>query len=196
MSTTAGSTPLYLDDAQELIPNIATVQERDEWERLNILSAQRWAFNPRALSHWDPLDEAYVRRLHKEMFGETWRWAGTYRRRDGLAIGCPFYQIRERIGGLLGDVKYQVEHNVFDIDEIAVRFHHRLVWQIHAFPNGNGRHARMIADVLVVKRGRPRLTWGRKIPEDGARSRAYMAALHALDARDADVQLLLEFARS
>lgn len=193
-----GTTPLHLDDAAELIPNLSTQQQLNEWERLNIYRAQKWSLSKRVLGHTDPLDEEYLRKLHRRMFDKTWRWAGKYRIRDGYNIGCPFHQIPERVATLLGDVRYWLEHNTFDIDESAVRFHHRLVGQIHAFPNGNGRHARMIADVLVCKHNRPPFTWGppeSELINPGAIRKAYMAALRALDANDNDVRPLLKFAR-
>jgi Fic-DOC domain mobile mystery protein B len=192
-----GNTPLHPDDAAGLIPNLATRGELDEWERKNILVAQRWIFNPRVVSRRDPLDEIYVRELHRRMFDETWKWAGKYRVRDGLNIGCPFAEIYQRLPVLLGNGRHWIENKTYAIDEIAVRFHHKLVWEIHAFPNGNGRHARMIADVLAVKHGQPRFTWGRvNLVEPGPRRDAYIAALRALDANDNDVGPLLEFARS
>jgi Fic-DOC domain mobile mystery protein B len=192
-----GNTPLHPDDAAGLIPALATRGELDEWERKNILVAQRWIFNPRIVSRRDPLDEIYVRELHRRMFGETWKWAGTYRRRDGLNIGCPFAEIYQRLPVLLGNGRHWIENETFEVDEIAVRFHHKLVWEIHPFSNGNGRHARMIADVLAVKHRRPKFTWGRvNLAELEPRRETYLAALRALDANDNDVRPLLEFARS
>jgi Fic-DOC domain mobile mystery protein B len=194
-----GATPLHPSDASGLIPNLSTQQQLNEWERLNIYRARKWALSKRVLSRTDPLHEGYLRRLHEKMFDKTWKWAGKYRTRDGYNIGCPFHQIPERVLTLLGDVRYWVENKTFDIDESAVRFHHRLVGQIHAFPNGNGRHARMIADVLVAKHGRPPFAWG---PQDvdlvnsGVIREAYMMALRALDANDNDIRPLLQFARS
>jgi fido (protein-threonine AMPylation protein) len=44
--------------------------------------------------------------------------------------------------------------------DMAVRFHHGLV-QIHPFPNGNGRHTRLMADLLLENVfGETRLGWG------------------------------------
>jgi Fic-DOC domain mobile mystery protein B len=199
MNAIPGATPISLEGAAALIPNLATQQELNEWEQQNIYEAQEWAFRPRALQRTDPLDEIYLRKLHEKMFGRTWRWAGKYRKRDGSNIGCPFAEIYQRIPMLLGDVRYWIEHETYDIDEIAVRFHHRLVWQIHAFPNGNGRHARMIADVLVAKHGRPVFTWGpvgANLVNEGDVRDNYLKALRALDADNRDVGDLLAFARS
>ncbi|OLB35800.1 MAG: hypothetical protein AUH11_13340 [Acidobacteria bacterium 13_2_20CM_57_17] len=196
LNSVPGNTPIHPDDAAKLIPNLATKKELDEWERQNILEAQRWAFSSRVMKSRNPLDESYLRELHRRMFDETWKWAGKYRTRD-VSLGCPFHEINERIGMLLGDAQYWIEHKPFTLDEIAVRFHHRLVGQIHAFPNGNGRHARMLADVIVEKNGAARFTWGRaNLVEVGPTRDAYLGALHALDDDGNDIQPLLTFARS
>ena len=92
------------------------------------------------------------------------------------------------------DVRYQIEHTSYPPDEIAVRFHHRLV-AIHPFPNGNGRHARLMADLLVERLGQPRFTWGSRSLVDASTTRqAYIAALQAADARN--YAPLLVFSRS
>jgi Fic-DOC domain mobile mystery protein B len=197
LNAVPGNTPLHPDDAAHLIPNLATRRELDEWERQNILEAQKWAFSSRVMSSRDPLDEIYLRDLHRKMFDATWKWAGKYRIRDGINIGCPFAQIQERIGVLMGDARYWAKHGSFTIDEIGVRLHHRLVWTIHAFPNGNGRHARLLANIVVVKHGGLSFTWGRAgLGAAGPARAAYFKALHSLDENDNNVQPLLKFARS
>jgi Fic-DOC domain mobile mystery protein B len=122
-------------------------------ERQNILEAYAWALAPNHLRRRNPLSEHYVRDLHLRMFDQTWRWAGVYRTTE-KNIGVPHHEIRERLGALIGDARYWVEHGTHPPDELAVRFHHRLVL-IHPFANVNGRHARLIADVLAQREGRP-----------------------------------------
>lgn len=148
-----GNTPLSPDEQADLIPDLTTKEELNEWERQNILEAAAWAFEPRNLNRHDPFSETYVRALHLRMFDQTWKWAGVYRTSE-KNIGIPHYQIREALPILLGDARYWVERRTFEPDELAVRFHHRLVW-IHPFANGNGRHARLIADVVAQRLGRP-----------------------------------------
>ena len=144
----------------------------------------------------DPLDELYLRELHRRMFDATWKWAGKYRTRD-VNIGCPFAEIYQRIPVLLGNVRFWIEKKTFDMDEIAARFHYQLVTEIHAFPNGNGRHARLLANVLRAKHGWPRFTWGRiNLTAIGPARESYFAALHALDVDSTNIQPLLEFAKS
>src|SRR3546814_16158834 len=104
------------------------------------------------------LSEDFVRTLHKRMFGEVWAWAGSYRR-TARNIGVDAYRIPAEVAQLLDDVRYWVEHHTYDPDEAAVRLHHRLV-SIHPFPNGNGRPARMLADLLIQQLGRPPVQWG------------------------------------
>lgn len=186
-----GATPLDADELTGLIPkHIATQAELNEWEQLNILQGEAWG---RKQQRKELLDEAFVRQLHKQMFGETWAWAGTFRN-SGKNIGIDWQQIAIRLRDLLADVRYQIDHHTFPPDEIAVRFHHRLV-SIHAFPNGNGRHARLMADLLAIKLGQPRFSWGsRSLVEANATRERYIQALQAADKHD--YQLLCEFARS
>lgn len=191
-----GNTPLDYQEVAQLIPNLANRRELDEWERQNILRAHSWCFNPRVMKRRDPLDEIYLRELHRRMFDQTWKWAGQYRKSD-KNFGCPYPQIYQRMPVLLGNARYWIQNHTFSVDEIAIRFHHQLVWEIHAFPNGNGRHARLLADVIAAKYGCPKFTWGRTnlVNAEPARQ-AYLNALHALDQNINNVGPLLEFARS
>lgn len=192
-TTGDGNTPLSPEEQDDLIPDLTTKEELNEWERQNILEAAAWALDPRNLNHQDPFSETYVRELHQRMFDQTWKWAGAYRTTE-KNIGIPHYQIREALPALLGDATYWVEHQTFEPDELAVRFHHRLVW-IHPFSNGNGRHARLMADVVVRRLGRPAFSWGSvDILRASDFRRSYIDALRAADKND--IQLLLAFARS
>lgn len=190
-----GNTPLTPDELAGLRPSLTTKGELDQFERSNILDANRWAFNPRVLRREDPFIEPYLRQLHRRMFDQTWKWAGRYRKTN-KNLGVPFHQIMNEIAAILGDIHYWLENRTFDIEEIAIRYHHRLVW-IHPFANGNGRHARLLADVIVVKSGRERFTWGlRDLKEMGPARTEYIRCLKAADANNDDIRGLLNFARS
>jgi Fic-DOC domain mobile mystery protein B len=192
-TTGEGNTPLSPEEQDDLIPDLTTKEELNEWERQNILEAYTWALEPRNLNRQDLFAEAYVREMHLRMFDQTWKWAGAYRTTE-KNIGIPHYQIREALATLLGDARYWVEHQTFEPDELAIRFHHRLVW-IHSFANGNGRHARLMADVIVRKQGRPVFTWGgADIVRAGDFRRSYIDALRAADKND--IRPLVSFARS
>jgi Fic-DOC domain mobile mystery protein B len=188
-----GNTPLSPEEQNDLIPALTTKEELNEWERQNILEAYGWVFDLRNLHRQDPLSEAYLRAMHRRMFDQTWKWAGKYRSSE-KNIGIPHYQIREALAAVLGDARYWLEHQTFQPDELAVRFHHRLVW-IHPFANGNGRHARMMADVIVQRQGKPAFTWGSAdIVSQGDFRSYYIEALRAADA--SDLRPILKFARS
>jgi Fic-DOC domain mobile mystery protein B len=193
LSESPGNTPISQDELAALIPNLATRAELNEWERENIILAERWCFSPRVLKAINPVSEADLRKLHHKMFGKTWKWAGNYRRTE-KNIGVPVVQINNSMAAFLGDADYWIKERTFEPDELAVRFHHRLV-HIHPFPNGNGRHARLLADVLVVQLGRSRFTWGRANfqPAGPVRDR-YISAIKEAD--KGDIKPLREFARS
>jgi Fic-DOC domain mobile mystery protein B len=175
------ATPLDQDEADDLIPDhITTRQELNEWEQNNIAAALSWIGSRRSQS---VLSVDFVRDLHQQMFGETWRWAGTFRK-SIKTIGIPPEQIQEQMRNLLADTQYQIDKGDLSADEIAVRFHHRLVC-IHPFPNGNGRHARMLTDLLLRQLGAEAFIWGRtRIENQGPVREAYVAALRAADAGD------------
>jgi Fic-DOC domain mobile mystery protein B len=157
------------------------------------LRARQWALADRQLSRLDPIREEYLRELHQRMFDQTWKWAGTYRKTE-KNLGIPVGEIQERLAQLLGNAAYWIKNNTFDADECAVRFHHELV-VIHPFPNGNGRHARLIADVVTVKHGHPAFSWGSKdLITPGEARNEYLSALHKAD--QGDITPLLKFARS
>jgi Fic-DOC domain mobile mystery protein B len=187
-----GSTPLSAEEMADLIPDLATRQELNEWERENILRAREWAMRERT-SPVEMASDSYVRRLHRKMFGETWKWAGQYRS-TAKNIGVQAEQVRDRLMQLFGDVRYWLEHGTYVRNEIAVRFHYGLVF-IHPFPNGNGRHARLAADILSRKLGGTPFSWGSANLGTAGEARArYLAALRAAD--QGDLQPLLTFADS
>jgi Fic-DOC domain mobile mystery protein B len=191
-----GNTPIRPEEAEQLIPRISTIGELHEYEALNILSARDWAFDGRTMKSLDPLDELYIRDLHHRMFDSVWKWAGTYRQTE-RNIGCDPGEIVQRIPQLLANTRYWLENKTVLTDEALLRFHHQLT-RIHPFANGNGSHARMIADVVAVKYGQAEFNWGAGsdlAAQDDARSR-YLAALRALDENENDVKSLLDFARS
>jgi Fic-DOC domain mobile mystery protein B len=194
LNQVTGNTPLDLDDITLLIPSLSTQSELNQFEQTNIIEADAWALTNRVLKSQDQLTEPYVRELHKRMFNHTWKWAGIYRQKN-LSIGVPHYDIRNQIPALLGNARYWIDNKTFDLDEIAIRVHHRMVW-IHPFRNGNGRHARLLADVIAVKNGRERFTWGSVTSAAAGPGRAeYIRSLKATDANNDDVRGLLNFAR-
>jgi Fic-DOC domain mobile mystery protein B len=191
-TTSDGNTPLSPEELADLIPNLATREELNEWERENILRGREWAVGDRT-SPSDMVSNEYVRKLHRKMFEETWKWAGDYRHTE-KNIGVSVHEIRERLMALFGDTRYWIENGTYLTDEIAVRFHHRLVF-IHPFPNGNGRHARLIVDIIAMKLGRPVFTWGSaNLVKEGEARTTYLEAIRAAD--EGDIQPLLNFVRS
>ena len=127
------------------------------------------------------------------MFDETWRWAGQFRQ-SGKNIGVEPHQIITQLGNLCADGKYWIENKSFATDEIAVRFHHRLV-SVHPFANGNGRHARLVADLLLLYAKLPALTWGgQSLDVEGATRSEYLSALRRAD--KGNYKQLLDFARA
>lgn len=187
-----GDTPLSDDEKLALIPSLATQRELNEFEYTNILSATRWALSPRRLAKAEVLTASYLLELHRRMFNGTWRWAGKFRT-TGKTIGVDAHRIAPDLAGLLGDARYWIDHTVYFADEIALRFHHRLVF-IHPFANGNGRHARLATDILALKLQQPAFPWGANTGQPAAIREAYLGALRSADQQDYGP--LLRFART
>lgn len=184
------ATPLTSEERRELIPaHIAFRRELNQAEQDNIARAQDWALARRR----DILTEKFIKDLHGRMLGEVWRWAGSFRNSE-RNLGIPYYEIQMAVRQLLDEAKGWIEHESYPPDEIAVRLHHRLV-QIHPFANGNGRHARLTADLLVMSLGSERFSWGSaNLQSAGDVRRRYIIALQTAD--NHDIGPLLAFARA
>lgn len=188
-----GQTPIDEDEKEGLlIKTIATLGELNEFEQLNVEKAIEWAMKGTLVPE-KILTESFAKELHKRMFSDVWKWAGQYRATN-KNIGVDKYQISIELRKLLDDCKFWIQNKAFDEDEIAVRFSHRMV-QIHPFSNGNGRHSRLIADILVSNGlGKNHFTWGSaNLIKPGEARKEYLQALKAAD--ENDYQLLLAFAR-
>jgi Fic-DOC domain mobile mystery protein B len=184
----AGATPIDPNEAAGLIPTHLTLQRQlDEYEEGNIIEATEWAYSRR---RGDPLDADFLLDVHRRMLNQTWRWAGKVRRSE-KNIGVPWPEIPVRLRRMLDDVRAQIEHGSYPVIEIAARYHHRLV-SIHVFANGNGRHARLMADLLLTDLAGRRFEWGRgNLVASGDPRARYIAALHTADT--GDYQPLLDF---
>ena len=191
---TEGQTPLD-DDEKEglLISTITTRSELDEFEQLNIEEAIQWSIG-RNFTLENLFTESFVRALHQRMYGKVWAWAGEFRKTN-KNIGVDKWQIPTALKLLLDDVKYWHIHQTYPPDEITLRFKHRLV-SIHCFPNGNGRHSRLIADIIIEKIFKlPVYTWGSgQFNNQVAQRTSYLQAMRDADA--GDILPLIAFARS
>lgn len=181
-----GATPLDPNETEGLLADfISTQSELNQLEQENILEAKTWA--TRSKKYKGELTDAIVRDLHRRMFKNVWKWAGQYRHSD-KSIGVAWQQIPTELAKLLHDTKFWIEKGTYPWDELGVRFHHRLV-SIHVFANGNGRHARLLTDVLLESRGQKPFSWGASLAdaeasplatESVARTR-YLEALREAD---------------
>ena len=195
-----GQTPLDEDErADLLIPSVMTRRDLDEVEQRNIEEAVRWTLQRRR--KWSPneiLTERFIKDIHNRMLGEVWKWAGQFRR-SNKNIGVDKYHIGIELKRLLDDTQYWVKHHTYSQDEIAIRFKHRLV-SIHCFANGNGRHSRLMADIIIEKLfEREIFTWGAKenhanLVKPGDSRMFYISALRQADG--GNYEPLLLFART
>ena len=182
---------MEIQELLDLIPtHIGSQAELNAWEEKNILQAQQLFFKKKYV-YQEILTIDFIKKFHRHMFNQTWRWAGQFRT-TAKNLGVNWYLISSELKKLCDDTRYQIEFAIFSRLEIAVRFHHRLVW-IHPFPNGNGRHARLMADLLMIKLGQSRLTWGKQDLYKITPARVlYIGALQSAD--NGDYSKLIDFA--
>lgn len=185
------ATPLAPEDKRGLLPSyISTRAELNREEQRNILEAVVWASERKR----EIISVEAIQNLHKRMFNKVWAWAGEFSQVHDRGIGVQPYMIGPDLRQLIGDVKYWIEHQSYSADEIAVRFHHKLV-QIHPFPNGNGRCSRLAADILIQNLGGEKFSWGRgDLRSASDMRRTYITALRQADQHD--FTSLIQFARS
>jgi len=157
-----GQTPIDEDEKEGLlIPTVTTREELDEFEQLNIQKAMEYYLLRRKFKVDTILTEKFIFDVHKRMLGDVWAWAGTIRK-SNKNIGVDKFQIPSKLRQLIENCKYWIEHKTFSEKEIAIRFKHELV-AIHVFPNGNGRHSRLMGDILMKQVFKePIFSWGHK----------------------------------
>ena len=189
----AGQTPLDPEQISGLkIKTIATQQQLNEFEQASINEALIWLTSKRKIKNL--LSEKFIIQVHQRMFGLVWNWAGHFRRTE-TNLGVDWTKIRVELRQLVADVDFWVEHHTYLPDEIAIRFKHRLV-SIHCFPNGNGRHSRIMADLIALHVfGLNKFSWGNSSLVDSSEQRKmYLKALQLAD--NGDFSQLIKFARS
>ncbi len=178
-----GATPLEPDEMEGLIfKQVTTRAELNELEHANILEGMHWLNKNTKI---DILNEGFILELHKQLFGKVWSWGGSFRRTE-KNIGIDPLQVPIQLRQLLDDTRYWLEQNTYKPKELAARFHHKLVY-IHLFPNGNGRHARIMADSILIKlMHEPAIDWSGGLNLDlmSQRRKQYIDALRSADKHD------------
>lgn len=188
-----GQTPLDEDEKEGLLlKTISTRGELDEFEQVNIQDAIEWSLK-RKINRDQLLSEDFILLVHKKMFATVWEWAGT-KRKTNKNIGVDKTQISVELRKLIDDCKFWIDNDIYNPEEIAIRFSHKLV-KIHVFPNGNGRHSRLVADILISKvLNNPVFTWGHSdLTKKSTVRKEYLDAIYKADSND--YKPLIEFAR-
>jgi len=189
-----GQTPLDEEEKEGIkIKSITTQGELDEFEQLNIEKAIEWTIHAN-LKAERILTEKFIKYLHKKMYHEVWKWAGEFRKTN-KNIGINWTQIGVELKTLIDDTKYWVENKTFSPEEIAIRFKHSIV-AIHCFPNGNGRHSRLMADIIIESIFENEIfSWHKSnMVKANETRKAYIKALREADS--GNIEPLMKFARS
>jgi Fic-DOC domain mobile mystery protein B len=189
-----GQTPLDEDEKEGLlIKSITTRGDLDEFEQLNIEKAVQWTIG----KNWKPefiLSEFFIKELHKRMFRDVWAWAGEFRKTN-KNIGVDKFQIGISLKQLLDDSMYWLQNNTYSEEEFAILFKHKIV-KIHCFANGNGRHSRLLADIIISHIfGKPIFTWNSSnLNKKGEARSNYLTAIRKADS--GNIIPLINFAKT
>ena len=189
-----GQTPIDENEKEGLlIETISTKGELDEFEQQNIEEAMQWVFGRKFKAKY-VFTEQFICNLHKRMYSNVWAWAGNFRTTD-KNMGVSKFQIPIELKVLCEDALYWMEHNTYPTEEMALRFKHRIV-SIHCFANGNGRHSRLMGDIIIEKIfGEEPFSWGGDSLSKECDTRStYLLAVKAAD--NGNYEPLIEFARS
>lgn len=189
-----GQTPLSEEEMEGLmISSITTRGELNEFEQYNIEKAIEWTLGLK-ITPKQLLSEKFIKDLHKKMYKDVWKWAGVFRDSE-KNIGVKSYKIVVELKNLLDDAVFWFQNNTYSNEEFAIRFKHRLV-SIHCFPNGNGRHSRLFADLIMQKLyDRSYFTWGKENLNKANETRKnYIKALQEAD--NNYFKPLIDFAKS
>lgn len=189
-----GQTPISEEEKEGLlIKSITTRGELDEFEQQNIEKAIEWTLTKKFTKEYI-LSEELIKELHRRMFNDVWEWAGKFRKTN-KNLGVDKFEIRVEIKKLIDDCNSWFENKTFGEDEIAIRFKHRIV-KIHPFPNGNGRHSRLLADIIAEKIfNKSVFSWGKdNISKPGDIRKKYINSLYQAD--NGNINSLIEFSRS
>jgi Fic-DOC domain mobile mystery protein B len=190
-----GQTPLNEEEMDGLLlPSVTTKKELDEFEQLNIQKAIEWYLIRKKFKADQILSEEFILGVHKKMLEDVWSWAGQFRTSE-KTIGIAWYQVPIQLRQLIDDCNFWIKNGTYRPEEIAVRFKHQLV-AIHLFSNGNGRHSRLMGDILMKHvLGMPRFSWGRNSSTGKSKIRDfYIKALKKAD--NGEFEDLIEIARS
>lgn len=176
---TKGQTPIDEDEKAGLkIKSISMIAELDAFEQQNIEEAIEWTLrNPPGVEAI--LSEEFINLVHKKMFQNVWSWAGRYRQ-SNKNTGVDYYLINQSLRVLIDNCKYWIQNKVYPSDEIAIRFKHGLV-SIHLYPNGNGRHSRLMGDILIEALEKEPFTWGSQTIAQSESRQKYIEALKTAD---------------
>ena len=185
-SETLGATPAD-DESGLLQKHLKTRSARDAAELESIARAyDNYVYKARrrfARSDW--LSDSFIRETHRQMFGEIWDWAGTYRTQP-MNLGVAPKLIHEQVGQLCGDFKFwnSAQCKMSKL-EIAARLQNRLT-RIHPFRNGNGRHARLMSDIYLASHRHKFPVWPQiQLITTGHEIRVrYIEAMKAADQED------------
>ncbi|MES2286494.1 MAG: mobile mystery protein B [Bacteroidota bacterium] len=189
-----GQTPLYEEEMDGLlIKTITTHGELDEFEQMNIEKAIEWTLTKKFKKE-NIISEDFVKELHKRMFGDVWEWAGKFRISE-KNLGIKYHLIGTSLKQLNDDCLFWINNGTFSEDEIAIRYKHQIV-NIHCFANGNGRHSRLMADIIINHIFKKHVfTWNRSnLVKRGAERTNYLKAIREAD--KTNIQPLIDFAKN
>jgi Fic-DOC domain mobile mystery protein B len=175
----SGETPI--DDASGLKPRGIRVRAQlNDVEARNIRKAVMRYLVTRPSRRQAPFTLDWCYKLHREMFGDVWRWAGQKRTTE-LNIGVPAHRIDVELKTLMDDLIFWRAQGTMETIEQAARLHHRAAF-IHPFLNGNGRWSRLLANIFLKQSAHGLTVWPEETVGNASIIREqYLAAVRSAD---------------
>ena len=175
-----GETPIN-DISGLILRNVTTRSQLNDLEAENIRKAVVIYLAAKPTKRQAPFTLNWIYKLHQQMFGYVWAWAGTKRTVE-LNFGVPVHQIDVLLQNMLDTLEYRRRSDAIDMLEESARLHHQAVY-IHPFLNGNGRWARLLANIWLARNDSPITFW----PDQAVGNKSiirdeYLEAIRAADA--------------
>jgi Fic-DOC domain mobile mystery protein B len=139
------------------IKSIKTRRQLNEAEFESILRVTKKYLMSKPSQKLAPFTFGWLLELHREILGSIWSWAGEIRTTQ-KNIGVSANIVTAELGVIAIESEKRHSETGDLVIATAAEFHHRAVW-VHPFEDGNGRWARLLANIWLMQHDQPVIIW-------------------------------------